>query len=680
MNVLSGLVMRHPRKIIAIWCILVLGGGFLSTRLTNRLQNGGYGVPGSQSARAVDLSKHRFNDQSAAQAYVSVITSTPALTTNLHDAELIGHALESLRGVTATGTPLVSRDRRGVLLPVMLSGGIGTAQTYIPTLQRTLNHVDVSPAKVQLVGQTPTYKRYLVDAKSDLQRSALISLPLTTIILLVAFLSITAALLPLVLALACLGVTFGALYLLTYGTQLGVFVQDTVLILGLGLSIDFSLFMVTRVRECLTHEGANTAEAVTTALTTTGRAILVSGLTVAASIAGMFLVGVGFFSSMAIGAIGAALLAAASALTLAPSVLVILGPRLERFPIRVAVTAARSGALWKLLAGFVVRRRVLVVMIIVPILVALSLPTAGLRIRVKLVSILPASDQVRQASAEVARVFGPGFEAPTTILARTTPSRLTDVVDREPGVVETFPPQEGSHGWARVASVLAAAPDSSAAEHILRRMRSSLKRVFGGNAVVGGPTAEWTDLGDRINERTPLVVLAVLIVEFCVLTAVFRAPVLALKAAATTLLSVTATLGLTTLLFGANGTIAYFVPLLLFVTVFGLSTDYEIFLLSRVREEHESGASTVQSLQNALVRSARSITLAGITMSIVFFSFASASLMPFRQLGVGMGIAIMLDVTVVRGLLVPATVALLGDLNWWRPGRPRVKPLTAAES
>ena len=281
------------------------------------------------------------------------------------------------------------------------------------------------------------------------------------------------------LALAAFA-SFGFLYLLTYVVQLSVFVEDTVLVLGLGLSIDFSLFMVTRVRESLAREGTSIEQAITEALQTTGRAITVSGLTVATSLAGLYVTGLGVFDSLATGAIGAALSAVAAALTLTPASLVLLA-------------------------------------------------------------------------------------------------------------------------------------------------------------------------------------------EILVLTLIFAAPLIALKAVLTTLLSVSAALGIMTFFFRSTGDIGYFVPLFLFATIFGLSTDYEVFLLSRVREHHREGESNTDSLKRALIGSSRSITLAGITMGVVFFSFAVSPLVPFQELGVGMGLAIVLDVTVVRALLVPATVALLGELNWWRP-------------
>jgi uncharacterized membrane protein YdfJ with MMPL/SSD domain len=461
-------------------------------------------------------------------------------------------------------------------------------------------------------------------------------------------------------------VTFGMLYFLTYVTQLSVFVGDTVLILGLGLSIDFSLFMVTRVRESLMGE-ADIEGAITHTLCTTGRAIMISGLTVTLSLSGLFIAGLGFLGSMAVGAMGATLVVTAAALTLTPAALVILGGRLDRLPLRVAVSTARSDAFWRSLADFVIRRRVAIVAVIVPVLLLLSIPVLGLNVRFKTFSILPGSDPVRKMTTEVEKAFGPGTGAPVVILARISTTRLLEVVERQPSIVASGTAQSGSHGWSRVTAVLRASPDSNAAEGYVRKLRASLRDTIGPSTLVGGPTAEGLDISDRINARTPSVVMGIVIIEFILLCIAFGAPVIALKAVITTLLSVGAALGILTMIFGGAGSLAYFVPLFMLAAVFGLSSDYEIFLLSRIREYYRSGFSTADSVQAGLLRSARSITLAGLTMSVVFFALAASPLTPYRQLGIGLGLAIVLDVTVVRGILVPATVACLGDLNWWKP-------------
>jgi len=522
-------------------------------------------------------------------------------------------------------------------------------------------------ATARLIGQVGIYQRYMVNSKKSLSTSSLISFPVTLVILLIAFLSVVAALLPLGLAAVCVGVTFGFLYLLTYVVQLSVFVEDTVLVLGLGLSIDFSLFMVTRVRESLAREGVTMERAITEALQSTGRAITVSGLTVATALAGLYVTGLGVFDSLATGAIGAALIAVSAALTMTPAAIVLLGERLDRFSLRRAVTAAQKGSFWRGLADFVVRRRIAVVATIVPVMLVLSIPIAGMHITLKSISVLPSSDPVRVATARVSEHFPPGAGTPAVVVAHAPPARLRQIVAAQPGVVQVGPAELGAHGWVRLDATLDSYSDGSKADAIVRSLRSTLYQAYGSRAMVGGATAVGLDLIQRINERTPWVVLVVLLAEILVLTVIFAAPLIALKAALTTLLSVSAALGVMTFFFRSTGNIGYFVPLFLFATIFGLSTDYEVFLLSRVREHHREGESNTASLKRALIGSSRSITLAGITMGVVFFSFAVSPLVPFQELGVGMGLAIVLDVTVVRGLLVPSTVALLGELNWWRP-------------
>lgn len=578
------------------------------------------------------------------------------------------------------GTAEVSKNRRAVLVPLQLRGDLGRAQSYVPALEKAIDGVKFPGARAELVGQVPVDARYIADAKKSLVKAAGFSLPITDIILAIAFLSLTAAALPLVQAIGCLGVSLGALFLLSLAQHLNIFVEDMVLVLGLGLSIDFSLFMVTRVRESL-WRGDGIAEAITETLTTTGRAVVISGLTVALSLAGLFAAGLGFLSSLAAGAIAAPLVAVLAGVTLTPATLVVLGDRIDRLPIKLAMAGARSGALWRAIAAFAVRRRVAIVVLIVPLLVALSLPVWGLHVKFRTFSILPANDPVRRATTQVEHAFGPGFGAPVTVLAKASREQIETTVERQPGVAQIGIAKAGAQGWQRLDAVLQASPDTDAAERIVHALRVGLPRTLGQSAIVGGPTAEAVDLAERINARTLRVALTILILEILVLTAVFRAPIVAIKAALSTVLSVAATLGLLALLFGGKNNLAYFVPLMLIATVFGLSTDYEVFLLSRVREHYEEGLSNTESIKAAVTKSARAITLAGTTMGVVFLAMASSPLTPFRQLGVGVGVAVLLDVTVVRGLLVPATMALLGDLNWWRPTlrlpRRRVAKVTA---
>jgi RND superfamily putative drug exporter len=679
LRTLAQLILSNPRKIAAAWLVLAVAGAALGLGLAHRVTNGGYEVAGSESAKANDVAGQVFGERSEARAYVVLTGASPEALQR--DAARVRSEIAGSAGVAGVGQTIPAPDGSVTLVPVTLEGDLGKSQNYASTLQAELHSLDLGPTRADLIGQAAVYDRYRVHSKEDLTKAALISFPVTLAILLAAFLSITAALIPLALAGACLAVAFGGLYILTFVIELNVFAEDIVLVLCLGLSIDFSLFLVTRVRECLARQPGDLEAAVVEAMCTAGKAIAMSGVTVAAALAGLLLIGVSFFSSMAIGAMGAVLVAVVAALSLAPAAIVLLAGHLDRFQVRPASSAAANGAFWRRLAGFVVRHRIGVATVITLGLLVASVPAPSVAIGFRTFSALPPGDPVRQASEAAGQAFGPGAATPAFVVSKADGAQLHSLVAKQPGVREARPPQQGRGGWVRVDAVLSAPPDQNAAEDVVERMRSSLATNFNIPALVGGPTAEAVDFSTRLDSRTPLVVLVTLLVEMLILTALLRAPVIALKAALTTLLSVTATIGIVTVVFGTSGEIGFFVPVMLFTIVFGLSTDYEVFLLSRVRENYLRGQSNVESLKVALVRSSRAITLAGMTMAVVFFAFATSSLPSFTQIGFGVGTAILIDVTLVRGLLVPATVALLGDANWWWPGRStRVEALSESSS
>lgn len=666
MGRLASMVVRRPRIVVGVWVVLVLVGGALASRLDERLQNGGYDVPGSESARVSELVEQQSGSNTAARSYVSVVSSEPQ-GPSAQSVQGVRRGLQSADAVVAVGAPLVSPDRRSVLLPVTLRGSIGEQQRRVAPLQDRLDELAGGPVTATLIGQAAVFHRYGTTSKEGLERASFIVAPVTLVILLVAFTSLVAATLPLVLGIATIGVTFGALYVLALLTQLSFFVQDVSLILGLGLSIDFSLFMVSRVREEIASGSSDVEGAVTSALTTTGRAIAISTVTVASSVVALVLVGVGIFTSMAAGAVLAVLIAGSGALTLTPAILVLLRGRSDRVSLPFAKAAAERARIWRWVSELVVRRRIAVVATVIPLLILLSLPARAVDVSMPTFSVLPSDDPVRQASERATAAFGPGAQGPIVVQARgADPRRLVSTVRAVPGIAQVGRPQAGRDGWVRLDALLTTVPDSQAATDTVERLRTSLDRRFGPEVLVGGPSAEALDLIERVRDRTPLVVAALLCSAMILLTVLFRAPLIAFKAALTTLLTVTATVGITMLLFG-NDPIAFYVPLILLTTVFGLSTDYEVFLLSRIREEYRKGVTNSEAIKRGLVRSARSITFAGLAMASVFFAFGTASLLPLRQLGVGMGIAVILEVTVVRTLLVPATLALLGKANWWFP-------------
>lgn len=668
MNLLTGLILRHPRKIIGLWIAVICAGAYLAVALNGRLFNSGYSVPGSQSAHAALVEQHTFPHPSAAQAFIALTANHPAAAALEQSATVIKAHVTHIRGVVLTGSEFDAPNSQSILLPVALAGTLGATQRLSEQLQEQVGHLTSHGVHATVVGQAAVYNRYGVISRQSLQRSALLSAPPTLVLLAIAFLS-AAAILPLALAVASLAATFAALYVITLITTLSIFAEDTALVLGLGLSIDFALFMVIRIREARADE-ATTEDAITHAMNTTGRAVVVSGLTVATSLAGLFVVDIGLLSSIAAGSIVAVALAATAAITLLPAVLTVVGERLDGFALAGIPAIATRPLMWQRLARAVVRRRVIVAATTIPLLLLCAWPATKLTVSMKTFNILPKSDPVRHAAEQITQDFGPGFDGPVVVLTRSTTSEAERALEGQPGFAGVGFPEAGSAGWVRTFMVLKTRPDSAAAQNDVRILRANLTRRFGKDALVGGPTSEAVDFIARVDGRTPLVLALIALAEILLLTILFRAPVVAIKAALTTILSVATTLGLLTLIFG-SGNLGFFVPLTLVGVIFGLSTDYEVFLLARIREEYLNSRENRASIVRGVVATGRSITLAGVTMSIVFFAFAISPLETFTQLGVGMGLAVLLDVVVIRGLLVPATMALIGDVNWWWPRRGR---------
>jgi len=354
-------------------------------------------------------------------------------------------------------------------------------------------------------------------------------------------------------------------------------------------------------------------------------------------------------------------------------VLALLGPRIDRLSIKPAVRAAERGRLWRALGNGVLRHRWAVLLGSVAILLLCALPVLG----TKLVfagtdGLLPADNQLRQTSDLVNREFDGGLLEPVEVMVRPAyAARARAAVARDPGIARVLPPQRGADGWVRLDALPAVSGGSVAGDATVRRVRERLAGVAPpGAAYVGGQPALGVDLIDRVQERFGLMILLACALAFVLLLIALRSLVVPLKAVLTNLLSVAATLGLVTLIFqdlgGADG-LAWFVPPFLFAIVFGLSMDYEVFLLSRVREEYDRGVGNDAAVTNALRQSGRAITLAAVVIMLVFLSSAVSSLESFRQLGVGMAIAVLLDATLVRCGLVPAALAVLGDRNWWLP-------------
>jgi RND superfamily putative drug exporter len=457
--------------------------------------------------------------------------------------------------------------------------------------------------------------------------------------------------------------------------------------LGIGVGIDYALLIVTRYRAALA--GARSPrEAVAEAVATAGRSVLIAGTTVVISLLGLFLMGLPYLYGAALASIVAVVVVMAASVTLVPALLGMAGPRIDRLRIpgtgRAAADAATTpAARW----SRAVQRRPWVAAIAgAAVLLVLASPFTGLRLGFPDQGNDPADTTTRQAYDLVSRGFGPGANGPLLLVAPTAGqgdrdelAALATRLRGEPGVAAVAEPAFSPRGDAGVLSVIpASSPQDAATEDLIERLRGDVLPGTGLPVHVGGATAAFMDQSKTTTDRLPLFIGGVVGLAFLLLLVSFRSVVVALKAGVMNLLSIGAAYGVVAFL--AEGgwagqligidtamPVPPFIPVIMFAVLFGLSMDYEVFLLSRVREEYLAGRDTASAVAEGLARTARVITAAALIMVAVFGAFALSPEVFLKLIGVGLATAILVDATVVRMVLVPAVMQLLGDRNWWLP-------------
>jgi len=598
----------------------------------------------------------------------------------------------------AGGASLISPDGRSALVTFQVAGPHASADTTVAADLAAVAAVQARYPGVLVAeagsASTDAVGNSLMD--SDFRRAEMTSVPITLVLLLVVFGALIAAGIPVVLAGSVVMGTISLLAVLGRWLPIGSATSQVVLILGMAVGVDYSLFYLRRERE-ERAAGKSFGEALRVAATTSGRAIVVSGLTVMISLAGLFLTGVDLFTGMAFGTIVVVGVAVAGALTLLPAVLSLIGEWADRCRIPVLGrrrTAARPSRLWAGLVRRVVRRPVIWGGAAVLALLALAAPVAGMRIGSPPID-LPDNLPVVQTLDRISAAF-PGRPAPAEVVI--TGSDLgSPAVRRAVTALEATASAHGplrgpisvtpaAGGRALIALVpLAGNGSDTASTDALLRLRdqvlpATLGRVGGVSYAVTGSTAVGYDWSAVVRARTPIVLAAVAALAFVVLMAAFSSLLLPLVSIGLNLLSVGAACGLVTLIFQdghlqgllgftSYGAVSQWVPLFTFVLLFGLSMDYHVFILSRIRERWCAGASTPDAVIGGIAGSAGVVTSAAVIMVAVFSIFATLSFVDVKMLGVGLAFAVLLDATVVRGILVPAAMALLGERCWYMPRR-----------
>jgi RND superfamily putative drug exporter len=498
------------------------------------------------------------------------------------------------------------------------------------------------------------------------------------VILVFLFGSLLAAALPLVTAIFAVGSTIGLIVLASHVSDFADFTPPLMMLVGLGVGIDYALLIFSRYRSELL-EGSEAELAVRTALDTAGRSVFFAGCTVMFALLGLYVLGLASLQGVALAVALTVLMTMLAALTLLPALLHAFGGPIERSVRRRARRAKRpDGERWRRWSAFVQRRPWPALAVSVVALLVLAAPALDMRLGFADAGSDAPEKTSRQAYDLLAQGFGPGFSGPLLVVAEGgDPEELRRTLAGTPGIAAVTPPAGGGD-VATVVAFPASSPQDEETGALLDRLRGdvlpSLAERAGGTFLVGGPTAAAADFTDKISARIPLFLAVVVGLSALLLTAVFRSVWIPVKAAVLNLLTIGASLGVVTLAFEGSGPIESFVPVMTFAIVFGLSMDYEVFLVSRMHEEWERTHDASRAIGTGLATTGRVITAAGAIMIVVFGAFVLSPERMLQQFGVGLAVAILIDAFVIRCLIVPAVMQLLGDRAWWLP-RPLARRL-----
>jgi RND superfamily putative drug exporter len=501
------------------------------------------------------------------------------------------------------------------------------------------------------------------------------------IILFLAFGSFLAMSLPIIAAIFGVGTGLVFVTLLSHLITVPSFAPYIALMIGLGVGIDYALFIVVRYRTGL-HDGLDPETANILALTTAGRAVLFAGCTVIISLLGMFVMGINFIYGLSLGAILAVLMVMLASVTLVPAIMGFAGTKLAAKENKQRHHRETMAFRW---SRQIQKRPWLMAGLSLAILIALAIPVFSIRLGVADQGNDPTSQTTRRAYDLLAKGFGPGFNGPVLLAAdfnagtdQSSVSTFANSLRQDPDVAFVVPPRLNPANDAAVITVIPkGAPQDRSTEQLVHRLRSEISQR-GLSMHVGSVTAIAIDASAHVGARLPLMVAAVILLSFLLLMAVFRSVLVALKAGIMNLLSIGAAYGVIVAIFqwgwlssvvgiGRPGPIEFWVPMMLFTVLFGLSMDYEVFLLSRVREEYLVTGDNATAVADGLAATARVITAAAAIMIAVFLSFVLGDLRVLKLMGLGLATAIFVDATIVRMVLVPATMELLGNANWWLP-------------
>jgi uncharacterized membrane protein YdfJ with MMPL/SSD domain len=700
---------RHPWRTLVVWVVALLAAGVLSSMfLEDALTTDTDFTNDPEAKQAAGLLEERLRGSGEDTEFV-VVTAERAVTEPEYRAYVedlqatiaaLGPGVVHHVGSYLTNEGPVSETGRSTLLPVTLAGGDHTSVgEHAELLVDTVKSVKAPAGFEALVAGPSTLENDFIRlAEEGLQQGESVGLAVALVVLVFVFGAVVAGLIPIILAVMAIAIALGAAAVFGLVFDLPFFIANIITMIGLAVGIDYSLFTVSRYREERV-KGRDKLDAITHAGATASRAVFFSGLTVMVALTGMLLLPNTIYRSIGLGAILVVIIAVAASLTLLPAVLALMGDKIDALRIRGRRSGAqqRTGRVWDRITGTVMRRPVVSLMLAAGVLVLAALPYLSINEGFSGVSTLPDEAASKQAFLILEREFSGGLGSPVEIvidgditpLVTSSIERMQAALAADPSFGPSTVEVSEAGDLALISAPLSGDIAGNDALDAIRELRAgSVPQVFDDAPVevlVGGDTAYNVDYLDQTTLYTPIVFLLVLGLSFVLLTVAFRSLVIPAKAIAMNLLSVGAAFGLLVLFFqrgvgpeifkdiagwlgfGQVEAIEAGLPLFIFAILFGLSMDYHVFLLSRIRERFDHTGDNTESVAYGLRTTGALITGAAAIMVAVFAGFAAGPLVGLQQMGFGLAVAVALDATIVRTVLVPATMKLLGDRNWYLP-------------
>jgi RND superfamily putative drug exporter len=669
-------------KIVAIgWAVLAIALGVFAPKVEQALSGAGWEATGSESLHVRETVDREFGGLSSSALMVVVHSADKTATDPAFKAVVAGaqRALEADPRVTEVVPPRpgrsISRDGHTAIVQAGAGASSNEMVRAAGDLKEELAALPTDGVQVSLTGASGMWSDFNEANKTAMMKSELISWPVTLGILVLAFGSLVAAGLPLMLTILGLVASAGSLYLGTQVLDISIWAMNFALMFALALGIDYALFIVMRFRGAFFGTKLSAEDAVAETMDTAGKAVLFSGVTVLISLSAVMLVPSPAFRSMALGIMLSVVFILAATLTLLPAVLAKLGPRVDKLSLpwvhsgehRSPTFAAWAERLW--------RRPVAYGAVAVAVLVALSIPVFGLQTGMPSIKVVPEGDGSRTAYTQVQDAFGQGAPGPLQVVApKAEAAQVAATAKADAGVAQVMPAMPGRAGNVMVQVVPKHDPSDKAVGATIDRLRNDLPE----GALVGGAVAENHDLEAALSAKTPLVIGVVLALGFLLLLVALQAPILAAVGVVTNLLAVGAAFGVARLIFqeghlagllglDPQGFLDAWAPVFFFAMVFAISMDYTVFLLSSAKEHWDRSKDPKEAMVGGVAHSGRVVFAAAAVMVAVFFTFALSGPLPPKEMGVILGIAVLLDAALVRLLLVPVALRLLGKWAWWLP-------------